>query len=348
MADLTEFAGLPVVEFPFDEDKEIREGWEGWRREFRRIQESAGDPSAASAAWRLRMGGEDSDGDEGEEAAYFARFLAEVDAGQVRALIIGDWFDSGEGGLYEAVDLLVEHADALPNLRSVFVGDISVDECELSWINQPDMAPLLAAFPRLEELTVKGAASVLGGVLGLRVPSHTCLRSLTVRSGGLPGQVARGVASSGLPALEHLELWLGMKDYYGDTSPEDLAPVLSGEAFSGLRYLGVRNAEKVDEWIPVLAEAPVTERVEVLDLSLGVLTDKGGQALLDRADAFAGLRGLDLHHHYLSEEMEERVRAAFAGSGVEVDLSERLEPSYFPGYGENAEGYWKYYTAAAE
>ena len=48
MSYLTEFAGLPVVEFPYDEEREIEEGGEGWRQGFRRIQESAGDPSAGS------------------------------------------------------------------------------------------------------------------------------------------------------------------------------------------------------------------------------------------------------------------------------------------------------------
>ena len=130
-----------------------------------------------------------------------------------------------------------------PSLRSGFVGDIHSHEWELSWIGQPDLAPLVAAFPRLEELAVRGAASALGGELSLHVPSHGALRSLTIQSGGLPGSVAREVASSGLPALEHLELWLGVGDYGGSTWPRDLGSVLSGEAFPELRYLGVRNAE---------------------------------------------------------------------------------------------------------
>ncbi|NEE52539.1 leucine-rich repeat domain-containing protein, partial [Streptomyces sp. SID8455] len=35
---------------------------------------------------------------------------------------------------------------------------------------------------------------------------------------------------------------------------------------------------------------------------------------------------LDLHHHFLSEAMEERVRSALEPHGVHVDLSERNEP----------------------
>ncbi|WP_433697205.1 STM4015 family protein [Nocardiopsis sp. CA-288880] len=336
MSDLTEFAGLPVVEFP------ARGTWE---ERLARIWEQGGDPhDPAATAWRLRTSAGTRRPPEDECADYLARFLSEVDAEHLTALVVGEWSYANEGGLYQAADLLVEHADALPNLRSVFFGDITFDECELSWISQPDLAPLVAAFPRLEALTVKGADG-MGGRLGLHVPAHASLRSLTLQSGGLPGRVVREVASSGLPALEHLELWLGMEDYGGSTSPQDLAPVLSGEAFPRLRYLGVRNAEKWAEWVPVLAEAPVLAGLEVLDLSLGILTDKGAQELVDRAGAFSGLRRLDLHHHFLGEETVERVRAAFAGSGVELDLEAGRDDDDEE-YDEDEEPY--YYTAASE
>ncbi|MFD3686575.1 STM4015 family protein [Nocardiopsis sp. NPDC058631] len=331
MPDLEEFAGLPVVDFPAGGTAEKR---------LEQIRGRGGDPHApASVAWRLKYNGE-------AHKEYVERFLSEVDPEQVRALVLGDWGCIEGVGPSAFLDPLIEHAGLLPNLRSVFVGDVETMECQLSWIPQGDMAPFLTAFPRLEELTVKGADG-LGGKLALHVPSHESLRSLILESGGLPGRVVCEVVSSGLPALEHLELWLGVEAYGGDTFPQDLDPVLSGEVFPRLRSLGVCNSEKVDEWIPVLAEAPVVKRLEVLDLSLGILTDVGGQALLERVDAFSGLRKLDLYHHFLSEEMVERVRAAFTGVGVEVDLAERLEPEYDefddPEYGEP-----EYYTAVSE
>ncbi|NYH53603.1 hypothetical protein HNR06_003192 [Nocardiopsis arvandica] len=338
---LAEFAGLPVIEFPLERTDQ------GWRQELQRVHERgenpSGPPSAASVAWRLRIDGRTES--EGGEAGYFARFLAEVGADQVRALVIGDWDDSSDEGLYGAMNLLIGHADALSNLRSVYMGDMGFEECELSWIDHSDLAPLVVAFPRLEEIAVRGADGMGDDVLALHVPSHDSLRSLTIECGGLPGSTTRGVASSGLPALEHLELWLGVEHYGGSTSPEDLAPVLSGEAFPRLKYLGVRNAQRVDEWVPVLAEAPVVRRVEVLDLSLGILTDEGGRVLVDRVEAFSGLRRLDLHHHFMSEEMVERVRSAFAGVGVGTDLSYRLGIDYDE---DEDDGEPRYYTAVAE
>ncbi len=44
------------------------------------------------------------------------------------------------------------------------------------------------------------------------------LVALTIESGGLPAAVVREVASAHLPALEHLELWLGEENYGGDAT----------------------------------------------------------------------------------------------------------------------------------
>ncbi|MFD3687177.1 STM4015 family protein [Nocardiopsis sp. NPDC058631] len=330
---ITEYAGLPVVEFPPAAVEPVRFSLPA-------PEESAAAVAAPeSVAWRLRI--EQFEVPE-DFPAYFARFLAEVDTTRVRALIIGVW-----GGLdYEVSstvprDLLIRHASAFSSLRSLFFGEIVYEENEISWIHQCDLSPLAEAFPSLEELTVRGTGDphMGDGRLDLHLPEHTGLRTLTIQSGGLPGRVSRGVASSGLPALENLELWLGVEAYRGDTTPQDLVPVLSGKAFPELRYLGLRNTEGVDDWIPVLAEAPAVAALDVLDLSLGDLTDRGGEALVEAAPAFRHLRRLDLHHHYLSEEVRERVRSALPG--VEVDLSDHRTPSSHGGADH-------YYTAVAE
>ncbi|NYH52079.1 hypothetical protein HNR06_001668 [Nocardiopsis arvandica] len=333
---VTEFAGLPVVEFPAVGLEDDLLDLKGPATGGERVAAALDDPE--SMAWRLRVL---SCEPEEEFPEYFARFLREVDTSRVGALIVGGWGDfTDEPPGSVPRDLLIEHADAFPALRSLFFGEIVADEYEISWINQPDLVPLLSAFPRLTELTVRGVNGIGSDEgLGLSVSEHTGLRSLTVQSGGLPGRVSREIASSGLPELEHLELWLGTEYYEGDTAPRDLAPLLSGKAFPGLRSLGLRNVENLHSWIPVLAQAPVLPSLEVLDLSLGDLTNEGAQALIEAAPAFRGLRRLDLHHHFLSEDMRERVRAALPG--VEVDLSGPREPNTYGGEVH-------YYTAVAE
>lgn len=68
-----------------------------------------------------------------------------------------------------------------------------------------------------------------------------------------------------------------------------------------------------------LADAPVVDRLESLDLSLGTLGDEGMAALL-AGRPLTHLRKLDLHHHFLSNEMIARLRAALPG--VDIDLSD--------------------------
>ena len=66
--------------------------------------------------------------------------------------------------------------------------------------------------------------------------------------------------------------------------------------------------------------APVVRSVEELDLSLGNLSDEGGKALL-KLPTDAKLKRLDLHHHYLSDEvMEQLSRLPF-----KVNVDDRQE-----------------------
>ena len=335
---VTAYAGLPVVEFPsrdLEEELSPRNP-----REARR----AGTPAEAvpldpafeaalrdpgSVAWRLRS----MFREEEEFAPYFDRFLTAVDTTGISALLVGGWCDFTDDTAAEpARDLLIEHADRFPALRSLFFGEIVAEEYEISWIQQTDLAPLLAAFPELTELTVRGSGdpdmaesdAPDAGLLGLAVPEHTALRRLTVQSGGLPGRLCREIASSGLPALEHLELWLGVRDFRGDAVPADLEPVLSGTAFPNLVHLGLRDAEDTDAWVEALAEVPVTKELRTLDLSLGTLTDHGARVLLG-TPVFRGLDRLDLHHHFVSADLCERLRREFSAAGVEIDVSEPRE-----------------------
>ncbi|MDP9862180.1 MULTISPECIES: STM4015 family protein [Streptosporangium] len=292
------YAGLPVVEAP---------GSDGAPPE--------GLPAPESAAWRVSWSWR-SDGFE----TNFRHFLTVVDPTKVSALIVGDWGNAYESSSEQAVGLLVEHADRFPALRSLFLGAIASEECEISWIRQSDVTPLLEAFPSLERLEVRGGSGLL-----LRPVRHDSLRVLRFETGGLPAEVVRAVGASDLPALEYLEMWLGTSDYGGDATVADLAPVLSGERLPALRHLGLQDSEIQDEIAAAVASAPVVAGLGSLALSMGTLTDEGAEALLS-GQPLTHLGRLDLHHHYLTDMMVKHVEAAFAGTGVEVDLSEQEEP----------------------
>ncbi|MDI5965499.1 STM4015 family protein [Streptomyces sp. SL13] len=278
-------------------------------------------PEPDAVAWRLAY---DWNAEEDLEAIW-ARFLDTVDTTRVTAVIIGAWSDEMyESDLGAELNRVIEAADRLPALTGFFLADVVSEENEISWIEQTDLAPLLNAFPRLRELGARGGHREFGPV------RHQELRTLRLESGGMSGAVVRSIAESELPALERLELMLGSENYGGDTTVEDLAPLLSGTRFPALRHLGLMDSEVQDAIAEAVAQAPVVPMLETLSLALGVLTDAGAEALLS-GQPLTHLARLDLHHHYLSDAMTQRVREALEPAGVEVDLDDRMKPDEYDG-----------------
>src|SRR5262249_6926068 len=89
-------------------------------------------------AYRLREEYED----ETSIADRLDLLLKQPGAEQLTALIMGAWSGSCEGGdSAELVSKLVQTAHRLPNLRALFLGEMTYEECEISWINQSDVSP---------------------------------------------------------------------------------------------------------------------------------------------------------------------------------------------------------------
>lgn len=268
-------------------------------------------PAADTVAWRISTNVYDSDV---SWTDVFARFLETVDPAGVRAIVVGAWEEAYDTDPAAVIEALVGARDRFPALRALFLGDMTGEECEISWINHRDVTPLLTNFPLLEEFGTRG-----GQGLSLDGVTHTALRRLTMESGGLPVEAVRGVAASELPALEHLDLWLGTPDYGGTAEPADLEPILSGARLPALRHLALRNSEMQDQVAGAVAAAPVVARLESLDLSMGVLTDDGATALIG-GQPLTHLKKLDLHYNYLTDPLRDRLRQTLEPAGVELDL----------------------------
>jgi hypothetical protein len=305
VSHLQELYGLPAFDFP---------------------QPEAGTelPETDTVAWRLSVDPYDDDAPE-EFAALWDRFLTTVDTARIRALIFGQWGEAYDNDSGCIVERLVAAGDRLPALRAVFIGDLEMEESEISWIEQTDVTPVLEACPALEEFGIRGGS-------GLLFPAvrHEHLRSLAFEAGGLPGGVIRGVAASEFPSLERLEIWLGVEEYGGDATVADLAPILAGGRFPALRSLGLCNSEIQDDIAAAVASAPVVAQLTSLDLSMGTLTDTGAEALLG-GQPLTHLEHLDLHHHFLGDPMVERVRETLETAGTKVDLSEQESPDSWGG-----------------
>ncbi|GAA0982530.1 STM4015 family protein [Acrocarpospora macrocephala] len=293
-AHLTEFHGLPV----------------------RYVHQEAG-ATASQVAWRVQ--GDSYEEHEETFADIFELLLDWDDCDDVRALVVGTWGSAHNNDRADVpVRLLVEAAPRLPALEAIFLGDYVSEESEISWIGQTDVTPLLTAYPRLKRLDVRGSDG-----LGFRPVVHTALETLRFESGGLPAAVVRAIGASSLPALRHLELWLGDEQYQGDSGPDDWAAILAGGGLPALTHLGLQDSVRQDEVAAAVATAPIVARLESLDLSMGVLTDAGAEALLS-GQPLTHLKRLNLRHHYLSEEMAANIADGL--SGVEVDLSDRQDP----------------------
>ncbi|MGW1547387.1 STM4015 family protein [Streptomyces sp. NPDC002346] len=276
-------------------------------------------PAADAVAWRLESAWQGSL----TFATLWQHFLDTVDTTQVRALLIGPWWQEEYEPFAPVVDLLAGHADLFPSLRAPFLADVVSEECELSWLEMADITPVLEAFGQVQELTVRGCGEPIAGkqTLDLRPVRHEALTSLRFESGGLPSAVVRAVGASELPALERLELWLGVAEYGGAATVEDLTPLLSGAAFPNLRHLGLQNSEIQDEIAAAVASAPVVAQLESLSLAMGTLGDLGAEALL-AGQPLTHLTSLDLHHHYISDPWLDRLGGLLGADRVNGEPNE--------------------------
>jgi len=245
-----------------------------------------------------------SNWDEDNLEPHLEHFLESDAALEATAIVIGSWAtDDSSASPDSVVEMLVNSKDRLPKLVAVYFGDIISEENEMSWIHQTDMSPLLKAFPNLQVLRTRG-----GQDLEFKQPKHDKLRALALESGGLSAEVVRSICTSRFPNLEHLELWLGTEEYGGSSSVQDLQPILSGKLFPKLKYLGLRNCEYADDIAAVVVNSPIIDRIETLDLSLGVITDEGAQALLSLPEG-GTLKNVSVHHNYLTKEMIKKLKA---------------------------------------
>ncbi|QFG23395.1 hypothetical protein [Actinomadura sp. WMMB 499] len=223
------------------------------------------------------------------------------------------YIDDDAAVLSGAVEAMTELAGEFPNLRALFVGEI--DDAQIHLASGVDVTPLLAALPGLTEFEMCAEG---GPEIGIR--GHDGLRRLAL-NGAVHTDALHRLAACRMPALERLELW-SSEEFSDAQDPDERAAfdaLFHGDAHPRLRHLGLRDFTFVDAMVGQLAGSPLPSRLEGLDLSRGALTDPGARILLD-AGAFRGLARLDLRYHYMTDEMAERVRAAFTGAGVEVDV----------------------------
>ncbi|NBJ93818.1 STM4015 family protein [Parablautia muri] len=248
--------------------------------------------------------------------------LADKDFTDLTELVIGCWGNPWEENCQEVINGIVANADRFSHIEKLFLGDMDFEECEVSWIMQGDYSLLWASMPQLKELTIKGSMDLELGEI-----RHEGLESLTIICGGLPKSVMKSIQKADLPNLKKLLLYIGIEDYGFDGDEGAVKELLEKSDFPNLDYLGIVDSEMQDELTKIVLASKYAGQVSVLDLSLGTLTDKGGALLLEKIPTYPNIKKLDIHYHYLSKEMTDKLE----GLPIEVDASDANEEDAYDG-----------------
>lgn len=248
--------------------------------------------------------------------------LADPEFSELEELIIGGWGGEYEDDCQPILDAIADNADKFSHITKLFVGDMDFEVCEVSWIMQGNYSRIWKAMPQLKELTIKGSMELTLGEI-----EHENLESLTIICGGLGKDVIKEIEKAKLPNLKKLLLYIGVENYGFDGDAGTIKELLANSDFPKLTYLGIEDSEIQDELTEVVLESKYISQISTLDLSNGTLTDKGGSLLLEKLPDLPNIRKLDVHHHYLSDEMMEKLEKL----SVETDLSEQEDAEEWNG-----------------
>ena len=256
---------------------------------------------------------EDGDKDAGTIAQ---EILNDPELKELKEITIGCWGESYENSVQTILDELVANKEKVLHIESLYVGDMTYEECEVSWIEQGDYSKLIAALPNLKNLTIKGSNE-----LSLKNLNHENLESLEIICGGLPKEVIQEIAISNLPKIKKLNLYLGIDDYGFNGDIEDIKKLLENPYFKNLKYLGLGNSEIQDEIVEVTLNSNIISNLEVLDFSNGTLSNKGAEIIINNIDKLKGLKLLNLSYNFISDEIMEKLKKM----PIEINVDEQME-----------------------
>lgn len=264
------------------------------------------------------------DYEEGEKNAktIIAEILEDPKLPELEEVIVGCWGESWDNNAQAIVDGMVENKDKFSHIKSLFIGDMEYDECEVSWIEQADYSKLWEALPQLEKLTIKGSTNLSLGKI-----KHENLKSLEIICGGLPKEVLQSIGEAELPELRNLILYIGVEDYGFDGDVSDIEAMLTKSDFAKLEVLGIMDSEIQDEITEVVVKSKYMNQIEKLDLSMGSLSDKGGEILLKEVPEHANIKALNLEYHFMSDAMMKKLE----GLSIEVNVEDQQEDDEYDG-----------------
>ncbi|MCI8769635.1 MAG: cytoplasmic protein [Lachnospiraceae bacterium] len=264
------------------------------------------------------------DYDNGKNAeTMLEEILSDPELPELDEIVIGNWGDAWEDSCQKLIDGIVENKEKFSRIKSLYVGDMDFESCEVSWIIQADYSKLWGAMPQLEKIVIKGSSDLTLGTV-----EHENLKHLEIICGGLPTDVFAAIQNAKLPSLQTLLLYIGIDDYGFDGDISTIKDLLAKSDFPNLTYLGLTDSEIQDDVAEVVFGSKYISQITTLDLSMGTLTDKGGQVLLEKLPEYPNIKALNLEYHFLSESMMEKLEDL---SGVEVNVDDQQEADEYDG-----------------
>lgn len=257
---------------------------------------------------------DDDFGDPDHDAQeYFKTLMKTGSARFLRELTIG-LFDS-EDGTVEYGDLVRTMAKlGLPEtLRELA---FTCADYQISWAELGDLGPLFPQLGKLESLQIQMGSM---GFSKMKLPR---LKRLEVVTGGFTKKNMKAVSEAAWPDLETLILYFGDENYGANCTVTDLAAVFDGKNFPKVKHLGLCNSEFADDIAKALPESKILEQLETLDLSKGMMSDEGAEALLASADAFKHLASITLSQNYISDAAAKKLEKL----AKKVDVSDQDDP----------------------
>ncbi len=197
-----------------------------------------------------------------------------------------------------------------------------------SWrLSVPGVDRLLNALPSLEDLIVQASDVGMYEAAPIVAPH---LRRLVVRAEALDPRVVATLGRGRFPALSHLELWLGQIEHGWGATASDLAPLFRSQGLPALRHLTLVS-DLGEALIDELAESALLSGLSTLDLSHGVLSDRGAARLRHHFPRFAHLDRLTLTGNAITRQHAAALRdltpAIVVGCQRSLDSEEiRFDP----------------------
>lgn len=263
---------------------------------------------------------QDYDATDGTVLEQLASFITQENCDKVTKVVIGMWGEH-DSGPDNVLDFIIANKEKFKAVKHFYIGDIESEENEMSWINQTGYEKFLKEFSNIETLELRGGDGLELGTFNL--PN---LKQLRIETGGMSNKLLEQIVASiqNSPNLTHLELWLGTEEYGGSVKATTIEKLISKIDASKLKFLGLMNSDIQDQVVKLFENHPIIDKIEILDFSMGILTNKGGESLLAN-DKLSTLKSLKCVFNFMTDEMIEKLTTKFKNGDFDRSWAEYEE-----------------------